>query len=205
MPDLSGLHPQALSMTSWLVRLPGLRQLTHRVAWWNPLWIESFELMSVNRPEVCEDLLNAALPNMPGVPGDRWMRGYVWRGGFTINRITPWANGLRAMGTGQFSRAGVVTYIDFRVALGRCTAYALAVLAAFFLAIAPLILVAMVLRGRIEPLLLLFGAFSITLPLGLAVTAGRMPSADHRRSEEADRLLAFLHEVIGAEPQPARP
>src|SRR5690242_1318283 len=121
MADLSWLHPQALSVRSWLVRMPGLRSLSHRASWWNPLWIETFELLSANRPKVCEELLDAALPRMPGVPGRAWVRGYVWRGGFTIYRVTPWANGMRAMGTGTIRESGVATRIAFRVALGRYT------------------------------------------------------------------------------------
>ena len=68
---------------------------------------------------VCEQLLNEVLPTMPGVPGAFWMRGYVWHGGFTIYRATPWANVMRAMGTGRFIEAGPLTRIDFRVGLGR--------------------------------------------------------------------------------------
>jgi hypothetical protein len=96
-----------------------LNGLTTRAAWWNPLWVEVFELRTVNRSEVCADLLNEALPTMPGVPGRFWMRGYVWRGGFTIQRVTPWANGLRAVGTGRFESGGPLTQITFRVGLGR--------------------------------------------------------------------------------------
>jgi len=81
---------------------------------------------------VCEQLLNEVLPTMPGVPGAFWMRGYVWHGGFTIYRATPWANVMRAMGTGRFIEAGPLTRIDFRVGLGRYKAYGLALLALLF-------------------------------------------------------------------------
>jgi hypothetical protein len=68
MADISAVHPQALSERSWLVRVPGLRSLTRHAAWWNPLWVETFELVTANRAEVCEDLLNAALPSLPEFP-----------------------------------------------------------------------------------------------------------------------------------------
>jgi hypothetical protein len=133
------------------------------------------------------------------------MRGYVWQGGFTMNRVTLWANGMRAMGTGHIWADAVLTRIDFRVALGRYTAYGLAVFGAIFLAVAALGVIAMWMRGRTEPILLMFVVFAIALPLALAITAGRMPRQDHKRSEEADRLLAFVYEVVGAEPRPSRP
>ncbi len=127
------------------------------------------------------------------------MRGYVWRGGFTIYRVTPWANGLRAMGTGRFEAMGPLTRINFQVGLGRSTAYGLAFLALFFGAGAVAAIAAILARGSVNFAVLL-AFFPIVLTLAFALSAGRMPRSDGQRSEEADRLLTFLRDVIGAEP-----
>ena len=95
--DLSFLNPQALRRRSWLLRLPLLRELGSRAASWNSLWVETFELVTPQRPEVCEKLLDDALPRWP-VPNQRWIAGYVWRGGFTIYRLTVWRNRLSGDG-----------------------------------------------------------------------------------------------------------
>lgn len=198
VPDLSALNPQALSLNSWLLRLPALSALATRAAWWNPLWVEMFELNTMNRPSVCEQLLNDVLPSMPGVPGRFWIRGYVWRGGFTIHRITAWANGLRAMGSGQFIDAGPLTRIIFRVALGRYQAYALALLVLLFGGVGIIAIAVTLARGSLGFAIIL-PLFAMVLPLALALSVGRTLRPDSRRSEEADRLLDFLRDAIGAE------
>lgn len=183
------------------MRAPLVRSLAHHAAWWNPLWIETFDLETANRPEVCERALNAALPQLPWSPGPRWMHGYVWHGGFTIQRMTPWANGARAMGTGEIGTAGPTTRIRFRVALNRSAAYGLAAMTLLFYSGAALALVGMLSTRTVPLVSLMFVIFFLALSPAVAVTVARMPRRDRKRSEEADKLLTFLQDVISAQPE----
>jgi hypothetical protein len=187
------------------VRLPGLRALAGTKAWWNPLWIEEFELLTPNRPAVCEGLLDERLPSIQLLAladGRAGVGGYVWSGGFTVYRVTPWSNGFRAMGTGTMHSGGPVTRIRLRVAVGRWTAYALAL---FYLvwAIGGLLAVVGTVVTFSE------GRFNVVLPLvalGLllgplvifALIAGR-GGGKASRSRESDFILAVLRDTIGAE------
>lgn len=105
------------------MRIPGIGRLARFQAWWNPFWIQEFELASPNRPAICEELLAERLPAI-GHPAS----GYVWPGGFTIRRITPWANAFRPVATGVMTTNGAITAVHLRVALGRHQAYSLALL-----------------------------------------------------------------------------
>jgi hypothetical protein len=144
---------------------------------------------------VCEQLLNEALPRVAVLPG---MRGYVWRGGFTIYRASLWHSGFRAMGTGHFEDTGPLTRIKFRVGLGRFQAYALAIYALLFGGIALAAIPATLARASNDSALVLPILVVVTL-ITPVLLAGRMPKSDGQRSEEADRLLTFLRQVIGAE------
>ena len=195
--DLSFLNPQALSRRSWLLRLPLLRELGSRAASWNSLWVETFELVTPQRPEVCEKLLDDALPRWP-VPNQRWIAGYVWRGGFTIYRLTVWRSSFRAMGTGELSSDRGMTHVHFRVGSNRLGIYALALLSVLFV-LAGLAMLASVFRGGAPVPFAVIGIVLMALPIAMFVAGGRSLRRDGRRSEEADRLLDIVADVIGAE------
>jgi len=195
--DLSFLNPQALSRRSWLLRVPFLRALGSRAAPWNSLWVETFELATPQRPEVCERLIDDALPRWL-LPNQRWIAGYVWRGGFTIYRLTAWHNSYRAMGTGELSSDRGITHIRFRVGLNRLGVYALALLAVLFVLAGVGMLVG-VLRGGAPLLFAAIGVVMMSLPAAMFIAGGRSVGPDGRRSEEADRLLAIVADLVGAE------
>jgi hypothetical protein len=195
--DLSFLNPQALSRRSWLLRLPLLRALGSRAAPWNSLWVETFELTTPQRPEVCEKLIDAALPRWL-MPNERWIAGYVWRGGFTIYRLTAWHNSYRAIGTGELSSDRGMTHIGFRVGSNRFGIYALALLSVLFV-LAGVGMLASVLRGGAPLPFAVIGVVMMSLPVAMFIAGGRSVGPDGRRSEEADRLLDIVADLIGAE------
>jgi hypothetical protein len=187
------------------MRLPALQALAGTKAWWNPLWIEEFDLLTANRPAVCEGLLDERLPSVSVLAlasGRDTAAGYVWSGGFTVYRLTPWSNGFRAMGTGTMQSGGPVTRIRLRIAVGRWTAYALALFYLVWAIGGVLAIVGTVVTfseghfNGVLPLLalgLLFGPLVI-----FALIAGR-GEAKASRSRESDFILAFLRDTIGAE------
>jgi len=195
--DLSFLNPQALSRRSWLLRLPFLRALGSRPAPWNSLWVETFELTTPQRPKVCEELIDDALPRWL-MPNQRWIAGYVWRGGFTIYRLTAWHNSYRAMGTGELSSDRGTTHIRFRVGLNRLGIYALALLSVLFV-LAGVAMVASAFRGGAPLPFAVIGAVVMALPVAMFIAGGRSVGPDGKRSEEADRLLDIVADLIGAE------
>jgi hypothetical protein len=195
--DLSFLNPQALSRNSWILQVPPFRGLGSRAASWNSLWVETFDLVTPERPEVCEKLIDDALPRWL-LPNQRWIAGYVWRGGFTIYRLTAWHNSFRAMGTGTLSSESGVTQIHFRVGSNRLGVYALALLSALFVLFGVAMIVATV-RGSTPAPFALIAVVIILIPLALFVAAGRKPARDGERSEEADRLVEIVADLLGAQ------
>lgn len=204
--DASFLNPQAISRRSWLMRLPLLGRLADVKAWWNPLWIEEFELVTPNRPAVVASMLDERLPSVPGhaiwdLSGWR-AAGYVWLGGFTVYRVAIPSNGFRAMGTGTVTWEAPVTRIRLRVAIGRWTAYFLFLWYVMWAIGGSLALVGSVVtfvEGRFNILLpaIAFGALLGPLVL-FALSAGR---GDQKtpRSHESEFILAFLRDALAAE------
>ena len=199
--DLSFLNPQALSSDSWILRIPLLRPLGSKAAWWNGLWVENFELVTNERPESCEQLLDRALPKWPGTWSRRGANGYVWRGGFTIYRLMSFGRGVRPLGTGTFKTDAGVTHIAFRVGAHRLGVYAGLIFSLFF-AVLGVLMVTLALTGRVPIVWLAFGAPVIALPVLWLSFPARNVSTDGRRSEEAVELLAILEELIGARELP---
>ena len=195
--DLSFLNPQALSRRSWLLRVPFLRALGSRAAPWNSLWVETFELTTPQRPEVCEKLIDDALPRWV-MPNQRWIAGYVWHGGFTIYRVPPWHSSYQAMGTGELSSDRGMTHIRFRVGSNRIGIYTLALLSVVFV-LAGLGMLASAFRGVAPLPFALIGAVVMSLPAAMFIAGGRSVGPDGRRSEEADKLLAIVADLVGAE------
>ena len=161
------------------------------------MWVETFELVTTQRPDVCEKLIDDALPRWL-LPNQRWIAGYVWRGGFTIYRLTVWHNSFRAMGTGTLSTERGVTQIHFRVGSNRLGVYALALLSVLFVLFGVAMIVATV-RGAAPAPFAVIAVVIILIPLALFTGAGRNPAHDGQRSEEADRLLEIVAELLGAE------
>jgi hypothetical protein len=137
------------------------------------------------------------------MPNRRWIAGYVWRGGFTIYRLTVWNNSFRAMGTGALSSDRGVTYIHFRVGSNRFGIYALAVFGVLFV-LAGVGILASVARGSTQLPFGVIGVVFMAIPVALFISGGRSLRHDGRRSEEADRLLEIVADVIGAEELPLR-
>ena len=201
--DASFLHPQALSKRSWLMRVPLLGRLADLKTWWNPLWIEEFDLITPHRPAAIASLLDEQLPSVPGLAfaGSR-AAGYVWSDGFTVYRLTVGHNGFRAMGTGAIVWEGPATRIRLRVAVGRWTAYAMLLFYLLWALGGVLALVgsiATVAEGRFSIWFPVIGVGLLVGPLVIfALLAGRgerkMP-----RSRESEFILAFLRDAIGAE------
>jgi hypothetical protein len=186
-----------------------LRALVGKKAWWNPFWIEEFDLLTPNRPAVCEGLLDERLPAMQILAigdGRAAAAGYVWPEGFTVYRVTPWGNGFRAMGTGTMHSVGPVTRIRLRVAVGRWTAYALALFYIVWAIGGLLALVGTVVtfsEGRFNGVLPLLALGLLLGPLVIfALIAGR-GEGKTSRSRESDFILAFLRDTIEAEVVPA--
>ena len=204
--DASFLNPQAISRRSWLMRLPFLGRLADVKAWWNPLWIEEFELVTPHRPAVVASMLDERLPSVPGLAlwdlaGWR-AAGYVWSGGFSLYRVTVSGNGFRALGTGIVTPEPPVTRIRLRVAIGRWTAYALLLFYfvwGLFGALALVRSVGTFFEGRFNVVLLVIALGLLIGPLVLfALLAGR---GDQKTpgSRESEFILAFLRDAIGAE------
>ncbi len=174
--DASFLHPQALSKRSWLMRVPLLGRLADVKTWWNPLWIEEFDLITPHRPAAIASLLDEQLPSVPGLAfaGSR-AAGYVWSDGFTVYRLT---------------------------VVGRWTAYAMLLFYLLWALGGVLALVgsiATVAEGRFSIWFPVIGVGLLVGPLVIfALLAGRgerkMP-----RSRESEFILAFLRDAIGAE------
>ena len=203
--DLSFLHPQALSKRSWLMRVPLLGRLADVKTWWNPLWIEEFDLITPHRPAAIASLLDEQLPSISGLSlADLSARaaGYVWSDGFTVYRLTVGYNGFRAMGTGAFVWEGPATRIRLRVAVGRWTAYAMLlfyVLWALGGVLALVGSVVTVVEGRFSIWLPVIGVGLLVGPLVIfALLAGR-GERKTPRSRESEFILAFLRDAIGAE------
>jgi hypothetical protein len=146
---------------------------------------------------VCEKLIDDALPRWL-MPNERWIAGYVWRGGFTIYRLTAWHNSYRAIGTGELSSDRGITHIRFRVGSNRFGIYALALLSVLFV-LAGVGMLASVLRGGAPLLFAVIGVVMMSLPVAMFIAGGRSVGPDGRRSEEADRLLDIVADLIGAE------
>lgn len=199
--DLSFLNPQALSRESWLVRLPGLRTLGTTPASWNAFWVETFDLVTNERPSSCEQLLDEAIPRWNGVPNPYDIAGYVWHGGFTITRATMWRNGFRAVGTGRLAFDRGVTHVRFRVGTRRATAYVIAAYALMFGVGGVAVFIDSIVGT--QPMSTgLIGAVMALTPLALFVFAGRTLSRGERRSEEARWLLGTLEKIIGTQELP---
>ena len=101
------------------------------------------------------------------------------------------------MGTGELSSDRGVTHIHFRVGSNRLGMYALALLGVLFV-LAGLAMLASVLRSAAPVPFAMIGIVLIALPGAMFVAGGRSLRRDGRRSEEADRLLDIVADVIGA-------
>jgi hypothetical protein len=187
------------------MRLPFLRSLADVKAWWNPLWIEEFDLITPHRPAAIVSMLDEQLPSVPGLlgkPERSRAGGYVWSGGFTVYRVTVAHSGFRAMGTGTMIWEGIATRIRLRVAIGRWTAYAMLLFYLFWALGGVLALVGsvvIVVEGRFSAVLPLIAASLLVGPLFiLALVSGR---GERRlpRSRESEFILLFLRDTIGAE------
>ena len=187
------------------MRVPLLGRLADVKTWWNPLWIEQFDLITPHRPAAIASLLDEQLPSISGLSlTDLSARaaGYVWSDGFTVYRLTVGYNGFRAMGTGAFVWEGPATRIRLRVAVGRWTAYAMLlfyVLWALGGVLALVGSVVTVVEGRFSIWLPVIGVGLLVGPLVIfALLAGRgerrMP-----RSRESEFILGFVRDAIGAE------
>ncbi len=187
------------------MRVPLLGRLADVKTWWNPLWIEEFDLITPHRPAAIASLLDEQLPSVSGLSlADLTRRatGYVWSDGFTVSRLTVWHNGFRAMGTGAMVWEGPATRIRLRVAVGRWTAYAMLL---FYLlwalggVLALIGSIVTVVEGRFSIWFPVIGVGLLVGPLVIfALLAGRgerrMP-----RSRESEFILGFLRDAIGAE------
>lgn len=182
------------------MRLPGIRRLGSANAWWNPLWIEEFELITPNRSAVCERLLAEKLPpvGLLAVVRRSAFTGYVWSGGFTVYRVPPWHSGWRPMGTGTLTDTGPFTRISLSIAIGRWAAYGFAGVIVVFVGGAVLS-AATAVQGRFEGALLA-GVLALTVgPLMFfALSAGR-GERDAPHSRESALILSFLQETLGAQ------
>jgi len=103
------------------------------------------------------------------------------------------------MGTGELSSDRGMTHVHFRVGSNRLGIYALTLLSVLFV-LAGLAMLASVLRGGAPVPFAMIGIVLMALPIATFVAGGRSLRRDGRRSEEADRLLDFVADVIGAEP-----
>jgi len=187
------------------MRVPLIGSLADVKTWWNPLWIEEFELITPHRPAAIVSLLNEQLPSVFGLSladATRRAVGYVWSDGFTVSRLTVGHNGFRALGTGAMVWEGPATRIRLRVAVGKWTAYAMLLFYLVWAFGGVLVIVGSVVT-------LAEGRFMIWLPLialGLllgplvifALLAGR-GGGKVPRSRESEFILAFLRDAIGAE------
>jgi hypothetical protein len=188
------------------MRVPLLGRLANMKAWWNPLWIEEFELVTPHRPGAVASMLDERLPSVPGLA--MWdltgwrAAGYVWSGGFTVYRVAVPSNGFRAMGTGIVSWEAPVTKIRLRVGIGRWTAYALFLWYLMWAIGGAFALVGSVVtffEGRFNIVLPAFALGSLIGPLVLfALLAGRGDQKSPR-SQESEFILAFLRDAVGAE------
>ena len=199
--DLSFVIPQALSPRSWILRVPFIRPLGAKPAWWNGLWVETFDLVTNERPESCLKLLDAVFPKWPGIWGPRGVRGYVWRDGFTIYRLMTFGGGVRPMGTGTFAATRGVTHVAFRVGANRIGVY-VGLVFSVFLATLGVLMFVLALSGRVAPFWAAFAMLVVLIPLFTLVMPGRRLSTDGRMSEESGALLAILEDVIGARELP---
>lgn len=188
------------------MRVPLLGRLADHKTWWNPLWIEEFDVIAPHRPAAIQSMLDEQLPPVPALAladltGWR-AAGYVWSEGFTVYRVTIGRNGFRAMGTGTLTWEGHATRIRLRVAIGRLTAYAMLLFYLFWALAGVLALVGSVVS-------VLEGRFSIWLPViavgllgGPLVIFGLLAGRAERgmpRSRESEFILAFLRDAIGGE------
>lgn len=188
------------------MRVPLLGRLAAVKAWWNPLWIEEFELVTPHRPAVVASMLDERLPSIPGLALwdlSGWRAaGYVWSGGFTVYRVPILSNGFRAMGTGIVTWEAPVTRIRLRVAIGRWTAYFLFLWYLTWALGGSLALVGSIVtfaEGRFNVVLLAIAIGALLGPLVIfALLAGR---GDQKtaRSYESAFILGFLRDAIGAE------
>lgn len=188
------------------MRVPLLGRLADVRTWWNPLWIEEFDLITPHRPAAIVSLLDEQLPPVPGLAladlaGWR-AAGYVWSNGFTVYRVAFGHNGFRPMGTGAMTWEGVATRIRLRVAVGRLTAYGMLLFYLFWAfggALAVVGSVVTLVEGRFS---IWFPVLAVGILIGplvmFALLAGRgertMP-----RSRESEFILAFLQDAISAE------
>ena len=186
------------------MRMPLLGHLADVKTWWNPLWIEEFELITPHRPAAIVRLLDEQLPSglaLADLTGRR-AAGYVWSDGFTVYRLTVGHNGFRAMGTGAITWEDLASRIRLRVAVGRWTAYAMLVFYLFWAVGGVLALVGSVVT-------VIEGRFSIWLPViavgllvGPLVIFALLAGRGERRvpeSHESEFILAFLRDAVGAE------
>jgi hypothetical protein len=188
------------------MRLPLVGRLADVKTWWNPLWIEEFDLVTPHRPAALVSLLDEQLPPVPGLAlADRtgWRAaGYVWSNGFTLYRVTFWHNGFRAMGTGAMTWEGVATRIRLRVAIGRLTAYAMLLVYLLWGFGGVLALVGSVVtfvEGRFSVWFLVIAFGLLVGPLVIfALLAGRGGRTEPQ-SRESEFVLSFLRDAIGAE------
>jgi len=187
------------------MRVPLLGRLADVKTWWNPLWIEEFDLITPHRPSAIVTLLDEQLPSVPGLAFASltgWRAaGYVWSDGFTVYRLTVGHDGFRAMGTGTIMWKDLATRIRLRVAVGRWTAYAMLLFYLLWALGGALALVGSVVtlvEGRFNIWLPLIAAGLLVGPLVIfALLAGRGERSP--RSRESEFILSFLREVIGAE------
>ena len=131
------------------------------------------------------------------MPNPRWISGYVWRGGFTIFRITPWRNTFRAIGTGDFSSRDGLTHVHFRVGANRYGAYALLLMWLLFTGVGGVML-GLGAVGRVALPWSAIGPVLVSLPLAIFVAGGRTVSPNTGRSEEAERLISAVADIIDA-------
>ena len=202
LPFLYDPFPFPLTREQWPMKLPILRGLARRRHWANIFYVELITLRSAWRPSYCAEQLSDAMLKFPRFPvrGDHNFAGWQHGGRFVLKRLTLWANGMRPTASGLFTDEGPGTRVVVSVAAPAIGAYVLLMFLAAFIALS-LILFVVALQAVRSPwqlALLVFGGTLFTLVI-TALFASPVPLPFATSRSEADRVIEFLDEVIGAD------
>jgi hypothetical protein len=184
--------------------------LAKRPAWWNPFWVEEYEVAVGIRPDRCSELLKEALPRwgmLPEVPA--FFMGYVDQDEFTLYPAWgPWAR-QKPMAGGRIAGEPRGSRIELRIANSNWAMYVLVLWTVLFWSISIAILMALAgaaTSGRVIPnasMLWIFAFFGIAIPTGFLIVYGR-PGPRHgnplEESDDAKFAVQFLEDVFGARP-----
>jgi hypothetical protein len=183
--------------------------LARRAAWWNPFWVEEYELGLGLWPERCAEMLREALPRWGTVrSAGGGFAGYVDQDEITLYPV--WGAGARnkpMMGGRILSEPGGCR-IELHVANSNWTIYVLVLWTALFWAVSAALLVSLLgaaLGGSVAPnagFLWIFVFFGIVIPAAFIVILGRPnPGKDARHeSNDAKFGLDFLEGTFGTRP-----